>query len=384
MSRLRVCLLADAACEARPRGLARYTQGLGAALLESGGVDLALVTHGALGPPEALRAARCASLTARREVVREHVELPRLLARDGTSVLHAPANRGLPLWAPCPTVVTRHDVIERMFQSDQRGSLRSRLRLRYADAIAMHRATVVATVSETSRVDIVRQWPACARRTLVVGEGIESRFFAGVSTLDAQRLRQRYVLPRTFVLYVGGYEPRKDVTTLVDALAACRLPDVGLVLAGSMGPWRERITRAVTAAGLTDRVRALDFVDDDDLPSLYATASCFVCPSRYEGFGLPVIEAMAAGTPAIVSTGGALPEISGGAAPVFPVGDVAALAQALERLLTEPQLKVTHIEHGRRRAEEHRWERVVPRYVSLYRQLTSADVLPPAVRPVLA
>jgi glycosyltransferase involved in cell wall biosynthesis len=248
----------------------------------------------------------------------------------------------------------------------------------------MRRATVVATVSETSRVDILRQWPAGARRTLVAGEGIESRFFAGVSTLDAQRLRQRYGLPRTFVLYVGGFEPRKDVTTLIDAVAACRLTDVGLVLAGSMGTWRERITGAVAAAGLTDRVRLLDFVDDDDLPSLYATASCLVCPSRYEGFGLPVIEAMAAGTPAIVSSGGALPEISGGAAPVFPVGDVAALATALERLLTDPRHTVTLIEHGRRRAEEHRWERVVPRYVSLYRQLTGGHILPPAVRPVLA
>jgi glycosyltransferase involved in cell wall biosynthesis len=384
VSRVRVCLLADPACDEPPRGLARYTRGLGAALMASGAIDVELVTHGAVEPRDTLRAARHTSLTARREVVREHVELPRLLARDGANVLHAPANRGLPLWAPCPTVVTRHDVIEQMFPPDPRGSWRSRLRLRYADAIAMRRATVVATVSETSRADIVRRWPACAGRTLVVGEGIESRFFAGVSTLDAQRLRQRYELPRTFVLYVGGFEPRKDVTTLINAVAACQLTNVGLVLAGSMGTWREDMVRAVSTAGLTDRVRALDFVDDDDLPSLYATASCLVCPSRYEGFGLPVIEAMAAGTPAIVSSGGALPEISGGAAPVFPVGDAAALAQALERLLTEPRLKVMLIERGRRRAEEHRWERVVPRYVSLYRQLTSADILPPAVRPVLA
>jgi glycosyltransferase involved in cell wall biosynthesis len=379
-----VCLLADAVLDPRPRGLARYTQGLCDALLESGAVDLELVAHAVPRTGGLPRALPLVGLSARREVIREHVELPRLLARRAISVLHAPANRGLPLWAPCPTVLTRHDVIERLFPPDQPGSWRSRWRQRYADEIAMRRATIVATVSETSRVDIVGQWPGCARRALVVGEGVEARFFAGLATLDRERLGQRYELPRAFVLYVGGFEPRKDVTTLIDAVAACGRPDLGLVLAGSLGRWRQRITAAVDRASIGARVRLLDFVDDADLPSLYAAASCLVCPSRYEGFGLPVVEAMAAGTPVIVSSGGALPELATGAGLIFPVGDVAALAQALERLLTERYSTATLIEEGRRRAEEHRWERVVPRYVSLYRQLSSDGVLPPAVHPVLA
>ncbi len=385
MSRVRVCLLADAMDDVPPRGLARYTRGLCGALLESGAVDLDLVTHDPAGARGARALGRGARLIARREIAREQIELPRLLARHGAAVLHAPANRGLPIWAPCPTVVTRHDVIERMFPSEPRASLRSRLRTRYADEIAMRRATIVVTVSETSRADIARHWPGCASRTVVAGEGIESRFFSGVATAEVERLRQRHGLPPAFVLYVGGFEPRKDVPTLIAAMAACPVPDVGLVLVGALGPWRESIARAIAASGIAPRVRALDFVDDAELPVLYAAARAVVCPSRYEGFGLPAVEAMAAGVPVIVSSGGALAETAGGAAPVFPVGDAPALALALERVLTDRPYAATLVERGRRRAEAHRWERVVPRYLSVYHRAShTGGVRPPATQPVPA
>jgi glycosyltransferase involved in cell wall biosynthesis len=382
MSRVRVCLLADAMHDTPPRGLARYTRGLCTALLESGTVDLELVTH----DPAGIRgtAVRGARLTARREVAREQIELPRLLARRGAAVLHAPANRGLPLWAPCPTVVTRHDVIERMFPAEPPGSWRARCRRLYADEIAMRRATIVATVSQTSRSDIVRRWPGLASRLTVAGQGIEPRFFAGVAVAEREELRRRRELPSAFVLYVGGFEPRKDVGTLVAAVGACGVRDVGLVLVGAMGPWRGAIERAVASAQLSSRVRVLDFVEDGELPGLYATARVVVCPSRYEGFGLPVVEAMAAGTPVIVSNGGALPEIAGDAATVFPVGDAAALARAVERVLTERAWAEALVERGRQRAESHRWERVVARYVSIYHQVGRSGALPPAPQPVPA
>lgn len=384
MSRVRVCLLADAMHDVPPRGLARYTRGLCAALLASGAVDLELATH----DPDGLRAAaqqvRGARLVARREIAREQLELPRLLARRGVAVLHAPANRGLPLWAPCPTVVTRHDVIERMFAPEPPASWRTRWRTLYADEIAMRRATIVATVSETSRADITRRWPGCARRTIVAGEGVESRFFEGVAAAEGDDLCRRRALPRPFVLYVGGFEPRKDVPTLIAAVAACGVRDAALVLVGAMGRWRERIERAIASTGLAGRVRALDFVDDAELPVLYAQAGVVVCPSRYEGFGLPVVEAMAAGTPVIVSSGGALPEIAGDAALVFPAGDAAALAVALERVLTDRALAQRLVERGARRAHEHRWERVVARYVSIYHQAGPGGALPPAAQPVPA
>ena len=385
MSRVRVCLLADAMDDVPPRGLARYTRGLCGALLESGAVDLELVTHAPSGARAAPESRGRVRLVGRREIAREQIELPRLLSRHGASVLHAPANRGLPIWAPCPTVVTRHDVIERMFPTEPPASRRARLRMLYADEIAMRRATIVVTVSQTSRADIARHWPGCARRTVVAGEGIESRFFSGVAAAETERLRQHHGLPRAFVLYVGGFEPRKDVPTLVAAVARCAVPDVGLVLVGAMGSWREAIARAIVTAGIAPRVRALDFVDDAELPALYAAASAVVCPSRYEGFGLPVVEAMAVGTPVIVSTGGALPETAGGAAPVFPVGDAPALAMALERVLSERAYAATLVERGRRRAEEHRWQRVVPCYLAVYHRASHTDgVRPPATQPVPA
>jgi glycosyltransferase involved in cell wall biosynthesis len=370
-------------CDPRPRGLARYTRGLCTALLESGEVDLELVVQ---VPPggSALPPARVSRLTASRELVREQVELPRLLARRQIDVLHAPANRGLPVWAPCPTVVTRHDVIERMFAPEYRGSRRGLLRMLYSDAISMRRATVVTTVSETSQRDIERQWPGCRGRTLVAGEGVDARFFDPRLGGAAEPVRARLQLPSVFVLYVGGFEPRKDVATLIAAMGTCRVRDLGLVLAGALGPWRQRILTALAAAGIADRTRLLDFVGDEDLPGLYAAARCVVCPSRYEGFGLPVIEAMATGRPAVVSDGGALPEVTGGAAAVFAAGDALALTAALEQVLTDSRLATRLIEQGRRRAEDYRWERVVGRYVSLYRRMSGADAVPPATQPVYA
>jgi glycosyltransferase involved in cell wall biosynthesis len=384
MSRVRVCLLADAMHDTPPRGLARYTRGLCAALLESGTVDLELITHDPAGVRVAGTVVRGARLTARREVAREQIELPRLLAQRAAAVLHAPANRGLPLWAPCPSVVTRHDVIERMFPAEPGGSWRARCRMLYADEIAMRRATIVATVSQTSRGDIVRRWPGLEGRLVVAGQGIEPRFFAGVAATEREQLRRRRDLPSAFVLYVGGFEPRKDVGTLVAAIGACRVADVGLVLVGATGAWRGAIERAVASAGLPARVRLLEFVEDDELPVLYAAARVVVCPSRYEGFGLPVVEAMAVGTPVIVSNGGALPEIAGDAADVFPVGDASALARALERVLTERMWAEALVERGLRRAEDHRWERVVARYVSIYHQVGRSGALPPAAQPVPA
>jgi glycosyltransferase involved in cell wall biosynthesis len=383
MSRVRVGLLADALCDPRPRGLARYTRGLCLALLECPDVELELVTQlplaGAGLPPVAL-----SRLTARRELLREQVELPRLLARRQIDVLHAPANRGLPAWAPCPTVLTRHDAIERMFAPEGPGSRRARLRMLYSDAISMRRAAAVATVSETSRQDIERQWPGCRSRTLLVGEGVEPRFFELAAAATVDRVRRRHGLPPRFVLYVGGFEPRKDVATLIRAVAACPVQGVGLVLAGALGRWHDRTMAELARVGLVERTRVLDFVADEDLPALYAAAACLVCPSRYEGFGLPVVEAMAARTPTIVSDGGALPETAGGAAAVFPAGDVTALASALEQVLTDRPFAAGLIEQGWRRAEAYRWERVVTRYVSLYHRLSGTGATPPATRPVYA
>jgi len=158
--------------------------------------------------------------------------------------------------------------------------------------------------------------------------------------------------------------------TLVEAYAACNRPDVRCVIAGSTRGELAGVKRRISAHGLHHgRVALLGEIDDQDVPALYASAACFVYPSRYEGFGLQAIEAMAMGVPVIASDGGALPEVVGDAGLIFPVGDAQALAGRLAMLFDDANLLARLVRRGRTRAEDFRWQKVIPNYLDLYQHL---------------
>jgi len=352
------------------RGLSRYTAGLVNALAATGGADIVLFARAPLAESyRNLPGERCIWPGAR-EVSWEQWDLPRKAAAHGVQILHAPSNRGLCAFAHCPTVVTRHDEIERLFPPDFPGSLRSRFRMRYSDEISIRRADAVATISETSRRDILATWRLPEERVVVTSEGIDDRFFGQISDREMQRVAGKYNLTSPYIFYLGGLDKRKDVVTLVEAYAAWNRPDVRCVIAGPTRGELAEVKRRITAYGLNEaRVALLGEVDDHDVPALYAGASCFVYPSRYEGFGLQAIEAMAMGVPVIASDGGALPEVVGDAGLLFPVGDAQTLAGRLAMLSDDANLRAHLVGRGRTRAEDFRWEKVVPNYLDLYRHL---------------
>ena len=219
----------------------------------------------------------------------------------------------------------------------------------------LKRADALIAVSEATRSDAVRILNLPPEKIRVIHHGIAEPFFQ-VRPEDAAAVRARHELMRPYLLFVGTIEPRKNVRLLLDAYAALS-PSTrdafDLVLAGPPG-WSQSETLA-RLRNPTPGVRYLGYVAEGDLPGLFAGATAFVYPSLYEGFGFPVAQAMAAGTPVITSDLSALPEIAGGAAWLIDPQSQAALRNAIEEALTSPSRRTEAIEKGRANARRFTW-----------------------------
>jgi glycosyltransferase involved in cell wall biosynthesis len=186
---------------------------------------------------------------------------------------------------------------------------------------------------------------------------------------DARERRSRHVREADYLLFVGTAEPRKGLDTLLDALSEPALKGQAVVVVGPRGWGGVDVGQDAEARGVGDRVTVTGRVDDADLASLYAGASLVVMPSRAEGFGLPVLEAMALGVPVVTSDDPAMCEVGGGATQTFPVGDPTALSAAIARVLNDTGLRAQMIEEGRMRAQDFDWSDSARTLWDLYSRL---------------
>lgn len=283
------------------------------------------------------------------------------------------ANHHLARYGPAaggPYVVTAHDVIRWLDGRARDAPLIDRLTARdrlmvAADAAGLRRAAAVVAVSQTTRRHLVERVGVAEERVHVVSEGIDHDCFRAVAP---------HRVPWPYVLYVGSEHPRKDLVTLLRAVAAVarepRFRDLRLLKAGSPGRpaarYRAPVARAIRELGLDGRVVFAGHVPDEQLASLYAGAACLAFPSLAEGFGLPVLEAMACGCPVVVAGAWALPETAGGAALTFPAGDSHALAGALRALLRDQALRAELAAKGRRRAAGFTWQHAARELAGVY------------------
>jgi glycosyltransferase involved in cell wall biosynthesis len=338
-----------------PRGLARYTSELVRALTRRPGLEVIGLTDAPLALPLDVEVVM---LTGAREVVREQVRLPREAMRRGLQVLFAPANRGLPLIAGRPTVLTVHDVVDWDPALAAHGRGRSRARFAYASIFSLAAATRIITVSRSSARAIAQRLRIDPKRLRVVHEAAGERFFAMPGEDAVSALRARYGINPRAVLYLGGYDAKKDVATAVRAFA--RQPEElapQLVLAGSLRHDAQNIGELVRGKGLDKRVVFPGYVSEDELPALYRAVACFLFPATSEGFGLPVLEAMAAELPVVAADAGSLPEVVGRAGLRFPPGDDAVAAALIHRLLSSDDERSRWSSAARQRAEAFSWER---------------------------
>ncbi len=268
-----------------------------------------------------------------------------------------------------PYVLTVHDLI-RLFDRERASPLiskpntRDRLYLRL-DRAGIRRAAAIVAPSQATKHELVRHLDIPEERITVVYAGVDHDVFRPV---------EQRVLPEPYVLVVGSEHPRKNLATLFRAFAhlkaGARFADLKLVKVGPPGsgeaPFRAQTVRAARDAGVEDDVVFVDRLQGDELAACYSGAECFVLPSLYEGFGLPPVEAMACGCPVIVSNVTSLPEVAGGAALLVDPHDERALADAMEAVLTDRELRAVLRERGLARAAEFSWVRAARETLAVY------------------
>ncbi|MBL9076517.1 MAG: glycosyltransferase family 4 protein [Planctomycetes bacterium] len=343
-------------------GPATYGRRLAAALAERDDVEVTVLTDA----PDALAVptVRVVALPMRGGLDRlrwQYVALPRALRQVGPDVYHDTKN-ALPPRLSVPAVVTVHDLayhtVPRTFP------LASRWFLRLATRDAVRRARAIVVPSLATAADLRRIHPRCAGRVHVVPHGIDP-----APTPDAAALREvraRLRLPERFVLHVGTIQARKNVDLVVQAVRQLRGEGLAVqaVVVGRQGWLADAALREI---GRDDTAVWLPHVAAADLAAVHALAAAFVSPSAYEGFGLAVADALAAGVPTVIADRSSLPELCGDAAVRLPTLDAAAIAAALRPILTDAAHAEALRSAGRRRAAAFSWSAAAAGHVAAYR-----------------
>ena len=351
------------------RGFARYTVELFRAMQEIAGNNIELSSFS----PGPIASEFLAELDltpvvfqSQREILWEQVELPKQLRRAGIDVFHATANRGLPYRHVCKYVVTCHDIIDRLPEYCGREHWRGLWRKKYADFASRHSADKYITVSDFSKQDICRFYGLSSDRMVVVHNAANPRFHERLPAEQIALVRTKYRLPPQYFLFLGGFDKRKNVGALVEAFAQLPMDAPPLVLAGEHKWDFAAVSERIGALGLGERVLCPDGIADQDLPAVYQGAMALVHPSRYEGFGLQLVEAMASGLPVLASGTTSLPEVLDGCGLLFDPEDPASIARQMERISRDHDLRIVMAEKGRQRARFFSWHKAAEQTLRLY------------------
>jgi glycosyltransferase involved in cell wall biosynthesis len=303
----------------------------------------------------------------------EQVAFPRACRDWGADVAHVPYWAS-PLWPSGPTVTTVHDLIPMLLPA-YRGGLLVRIYTRLVAASARQSA-VVLTDSLASKGDIEQHLGIPAGQVRCIYLAAHEQFHAEPQPED-EAIRRSYGLPQRYVLYLAGHDERKNVETLVDAFSTVAQADddVTLVVGGKLPERHEPPffdpRPLVASLGLEEDVQFVGWVDEAHKPALYRGAACAVFASRYEGFGLPVLEALACGTPLVSSNASSLPELVGDAGFTLDPGDVQGLAGAMLACLVDEPLAEELRKRGPAQAARFRWEKTAQETLDVYREVAA-------------
>jgi glycosyltransferase involved in cell wall biosynthesis len=350
------------------RGIGTYTRGLLEGFHAIGiNRDVELLLGPGTPPPEVVAydvrmSRRRVPVTRRRLQPLLDPLLTSAVLVEARPALYHGLDFGQPLYARTPVVVTVHDLIPFVLPSmypflRRQRSFALRL-LRFADALVVDSESTARDVVHYARID--------PERIHRVPLGVSPRFGADPD-VDLEHTLARLGVRQPFLLAVGVFDERKRIQHVVKIAADVRRHhDVQLVIVGEQGYFDAAVRTAVDAAGMHPHTSILGFVDTEDLIALYRRTACLLFTSAYEGFGLPPLEAMAAGAPVAMYANSSLPEVAGDAAIMVADGDRASLARKVVELLGDPAEMEARREHGRRRAGRYTWTRTATEMLAVY------------------
>lgn len=297
---------------------------------------------------------RCIDIPGDRFDAWQRWRLPAAAWRDGADLLHCPANTS-PAWRPLPLIVTIHDTIPLDRPQDYPAANCRRFERHIRRAVA--RAAAIVCPSQFTARRLIDGFHADAARLYVIAQAASSDMQPAVA--DAiQAVRHRYHLTGRYALHLGAAAPRKNTARVIDAwagLSAAQRADHMLLIVGLDEATLARCREQTAALNAADTVRLHGYVPQSDMPALFSGATCLVYPSLAEGFGLPVLDAFATGTPVLTSNVASLPQVAGDAALLVDPHDTDAIAAGLAELLTSPARRIALIEAGRARSRQFTW-----------------------------
>jgi glycosyltransferase involved in cell wall biosynthesis len=354
-------------------GIGTYTRGVAGELARRAGIEVGLflprpLPAGAdgLGPAEVLAdGGRLGTIWAQ-------TQLPRRAEQWGADALLA-ALTIAPARGQVPVVSVVHDLTA--WTNPEWHAERTLAAFLPLWERTLERAARLLCVSRATAADLERLYPEAHPRVRVVWNGVDPEFAPSDDAAARVRTRQRYAAGRQFLLYLGTLEPRKNVAALVDAcerLWQSRPERPDLVLAGGVGWKSEPLTRRIARSPFRDRIHVAGYASREMALELYRGAEAFVYPSLAEGFGLPIVEAMACGLPVVASDAAALTEVGGDAALYAPAADPAELSRQIARALEEPQTRKRLQEEGPKRAAIFSWNRTAEGTEAVLREAAAA------------
>jgi glycosyltransferase involved in cell wall biosynthesis len=300
--------------------------------------------------------------------VRELVALSWRLFRLRLDLYHA-THYVLPAVLPCPTVVTIHDIIHLLYPE----FLPGRLAFLYAQRMirrALTRGTRVIAVSQNTKTDLMDYFDVDGRKIRVIYNGVEEVYRQRLPAAELERWLRQLELRQPYLLFVGNPKPHKNLENMVRAYARAQARQpfpAALVCVGSRDEGQDfKLRLLAEQLGVGDRLQLVGHIAAEALPAVYQGASLFLYPTLYEGFGLPVVEAMAAGVPVVTSNNSALREIAEGYAHLVDPLDVEALGDAILRCVTDAEYRESLARLGTRRAADFRWDRTAEKTREVY------------------
>lgn len=284
-------------------------------------------------------------------------------------LFHSPDFVLPPVWGKIPTLLTVHDLSFAHYPQVYTPAL-----LKYLNSVvpwSVQRATHILADSEATKEDLVKLWRTPENKITVLYSGVDNHFAPVTDEKLLAEMRQRYNLgAEPYILTVGTVQPRKNYQMLIRAFAPiARRQHHNLVIVGGKGWLYDDILQEVERQKLTGRVIFTNFVQDEDLSTLYSGATLFALPSLYEGFGLPLLEAMACGVPVVSSQTSSLPEVAGRAAVLLPPHHELAWTETIQHLLDEPLQRAQMVTEGFMQAKQFTWRRSAQQLLGVYQKL---------------